>query len=347
MATALSLDRRLFTPHVAYVEDGFRADELRRGGIALLQLPLRSYINRTAWESAVMLRRYIREHRIRMVHTFDHSISIFAIPVSATMPGVLVLSSQRYYFSLLPRRQRWMMNLAHRLASGIVVNAESIRTHLVTEYGHRREKIEVCYNGIDIEQFSPAPKRRGAFSIVVGVVCVLRPEKNLRVLVEAFARVGKGNRELGLLVVGSGPEQELLEKLAQELGVGEQCRFQPSSANVVDYLREIDIFVHPSLSEGLPNAVMEAMACGCCVLSSNVGGSPEVLVEGESGFLFAPTDMETLTERLRSVIADRELRERLGRAAAERIRALFTTAQAARRMEEIYLAALERSQGAS
>jgi glycosyltransferase involved in cell wall biosynthesis len=345
VATAMGLDRAKFTPHVAFVEDGFRAEELRKAQVPLLQLPLNSYFNATTWTSARQLRDYIKAHQIRLVHTFDHSISIFGVPAASMIPGVRVLSSQRFYFSLLTTRHRWMLHAAHRMARGIVVNAEAIRRHLVDEYGYNAGKIQVCHNSIDETQFVPEPRRRVAeadFPVVVGVVCVLRPEKNLGMLLDAFAQVTKGRGgEVGLLLVGSGPEREMLVEKARQLGIADRCRFLPSTATVSDYMRGIDIFVHPSLSEGLPNAVMEAMACGCCVLASDVGGSREVVIDGESGLLFPPDDLAALVSRLQLVIEDAAFRQRLAHAATERVRTHFTTQRAAQRMGAIYLSTLD------
>jgi glycosyltransferase involved in cell wall biosynthesis len=349
VATALALDRARFTPHVAYVEEGIRAEELRRAGVPLLRLPLNSYANGTTWTSARTLRRYIREHRIRLVHTFDFSIGIFGVPACSFLPGVQVFSSQRCYTGLIPPRLHWVLHATHRMAKRIVVNADALRRHLVEDYGHPADKIDVCYNGIDTARFSPGERSRLPdlpFPILAGVVCVLRPEKNLGMLVRAFAKVAAHRDDVGLLLVGSGSEQEALRKQASDLGIGGRCRFVPSVANVVDYLRGIDVFVHPSLSEGLPNAVMEAMACGCCVLSSNVGGSAEVVAEGESGMLFAPDDPATLENKLCAVLTDPSLRQRLAQSAVARIQSLFTTERSAQQMQRIYCSVLEGGPGA-
>jgi L-malate glycosyltransferase len=344
-ATAIALDRNLFEPHVAFVESGFRELELRQAGIPLLQLPLNSYVNRTAWRSAAILRSYIRKHGIRLVHTFDFAITIFGVPACSLLKGTVVLSSQRCYFPLVPARHRWLLHLAHRMAKGIVVNAEALRRHMMEEHGYDGARIHVCPNGIDIEQFSPEPRRRieglEDAALVIGVACVLRPEKNLGALMDAFARVARDQPGVRLLVVGSGPEREPLENQARALGVERQCVFRPSVASVAECLRSIDVFVHPSHSEALPNAIMEAMACGCCVLSSNVGGSPEVVVDGESGLLFAAGDRETLAGQLRATMEDAGLRRRLAQAGVERIRTRFTMPLAARRMEQIYLSYLK------
>jgi glycosyltransferase involved in cell wall biosynthesis len=105
---------------------------------------------------------------------------------------------------------------------------------------------------------------------------------------------------------------------------------------VADWLHAIDIFVLPSLSEALSNSLMEAMACGCCVAASGVGGNPELVVDGETGMLFEPRDAVGLAEVLRLLVRDPTRRHELASNAARLIHSRFSLAAAARRMGEIY-----------
>jgi glycosyltransferase involved in cell wall biosynthesis len=98
----------------------------------------------------------------------------------------------------------------------------------------------------------------------------------------------------------------------------------------------IDVFVLPSLSEGLSNALMEAMACGSCVIASNVGGNPELITDGVTGLLFPSQDRDALIERLHATLADADLRRSLGAAAAGHMRAEFSLGRSAERMQGIY-----------
>ena len=123
-------------------------------------------------------------------------------------------------------------------------------------------------------------------ALVVGVVCVLRPEKGLETLLDAFAEVHAIEPGLKLAIVGSGPCLPDLQERARALGIIERCVFEPATPRVADWLRGIDIFVLPSLSEALSNSLMEAMACGCTVAASRVGGNPELVAHGETGMPF-------------------------------------------------------------
>jgi glycosyltransferase involved in cell wall biosynthesis len=194
--------------------------------------------------------------------------------------------------------------------------------------------IHLCYNGIEAALYPPAPEPR-ADPVVIGVVCALRPEKGVDTLLEAFAGLGL-RPDARLLVVGSGPSLPGLQALAARFGLADRCAFEPATKDVAGRLRQIDIFVLPSLSEAFSNSLMEAMACGCCVVASRVGGNPELVIDGEVGVLFRAGDSAELTRVLDRLLNDSALRAHLAAAGSERIRRQFTMAQATQRMGAIY-----------
>jgi glycosyltransferase involved in cell wall biosynthesis len=204
--------------------------------------------------------------------------------------------------------------------------------------------IHLCYNGIDTRTFQPVlgarPEVLRDAALVVGVVCGLRPEKGLDTLLDAFAAVRGLVPGMKLAIVGSGPCLAGLQDRARALGILPDCVFEPGTPRVADWLHAIDIFVLPSLSEALSNALMEAMACGCCVAASRVGGNPELVAHGETGLLFEPRDAAGLAEVLRLLVRDPVRRGELARNAARLIHSRFSLAAAALRMGEIYSALL-------
>jgi glycosyltransferase involved in cell wall biosynthesis len=172
--------------------------------------------------------------------------------------------------------------------------------------------------------------------LTVGVVCALRPEKDLATLAEGFARAWREWPGLRLVVVGSGPERAPLERRLTELGARGAAHLEPATAEVAPWLRGIDIFVLPSKSEALSNALMEAMACGCVAVASAVGGNPELVREGETGLLFPVGDAAALAGCLLRLARDGEQRRRMAELARRRMETEFTLPAAARRMAEIY-----------
>jgi glycosyltransferase involved in cell wall biosynthesis len=142
--------------------------------------------------------------------------------------------------------------------------------------------------------------------------------------------------DLHVLLVGSGPEEENLKRLAAQLGIVSQCHFQPAEKNVAHWLSQIDIFVLPSSTEAFSNSLMEAMVSECAVVASNVGGTPELITDGETGLLFASGNLSDLTDRIHLLIRDPILRASLAQNASNLIRKRFTIQQSASRMTDIY-----------
>jgi glycosyltransferase involved in cell wall biosynthesis len=338
---ALALDRDRFEPHVGCFTDvGFRAHDLREAGVPILELGVRSLVSRSAPAGAWRMGRYLRQHRIRLVHAFDVPLDLFAIPVARFFHTPVVLSSQRAHRSLTPGVTRQLLRLTDRMVDGIVVNSRSVARELAAEDDVPGSVIRLAYNGVDTDHFQREGSRAELpwtdATVVIGVVCALRPEKGLQTLVEAFERmraVHGGVKPPGvkLLIVGSGPMLDELRARA-----GPDCYFQPAQRDVVPWLRAIDIFVLPSLSEALSNSLMEAMACGCCPVASDVGGNPELVADGTSGLLFPAGDSSALAATLARLVEDAALRRRLAGKAVDRMRTSFTRALSARAMGAIY-----------
>jgi glycosyltransferase involved in cell wall biosynthesis len=339
--TALWLDRALFRPHVAcFRPGGIRARELKRAGVPVLELGVRSLVSRSAFSGARRLGRYLRRHRIQVVHAFDVPSVLFAVPVARLYSVPVVLSSQRAHRALTPGLTRHLLRLTDRLADGIVVNSQAVARELLAEDGVPRSLLHLAYNGIDTGRFRPEGFRAALPwsepRLVIGVACALRSEKGLFTLLDAFARVQERCPQARLLIVGSGPMAGPLDERASHLRLGSACHFQPAVEEVAPWLRAMDIFVLPSLSEALSNSLMEAMACGCCGVASEVGGNPELIEHGRTGLLFPAGDSPALAAALESLIGSGALRHRLSEAGADFIRDGFSSQAAARRMGRIY-----------
>ena len=344
---AKALDRSRFEPHVGcFRPEGLRGPELRAAGVPIAQFPVHSFASPSALSSAWQLARYIRRHHIRLVHTYDFPLTIYAVPVAHFFTSAIVLSSARCHRDLIPHKYLKLVRRTDRIVDGIVVNCEFLKRHLVEDERVPPGRIELCYNGLDPEQFrpmeSPRPAALPSNALVIGVVCALRPEKGLVTLIKAFAGIRNLGPPLKLAIVGSGPMREQLEAEARTLGISDDCVFAPATREVADWLRAIDIFVLPSLSEALSNSLMEAMACGCCVVASNVGGNPELVRPGETGLLFEPRDVAGLSAALRTLIQDQPLRRRLQEAGARTLAERFSMQASAEKMAEIFARFIEQ-----
>ena len=331
---ARALDRRRFEPHVGAIHaDGMRARELRAAGVPIVELPVRSFGSHTALLGAWKLYRYIREHGIRLVHSFDVPMNIFAAPVAWLARKPVVLTSQRAHRSLTAGLYHRLLRVTDRITDGIVVNCEFMRRHLMEDEGVPGRLIQLCYNGLDTAVFQPG-EREGQSTI--GVVCALRPEKDLGTLIAAFERVAAVEKGVRLLIVGSGPELAGLQALARELDVADKCCFEPAADDVVPWLQSIDIFVLPSRSEAFSNSLMVAMACGCCAVASRVGGNPELIRNEGMGCLFEAGNEADLAAILADLIANPGRRRAMAEAGGGFVRSELSIAASVQRMEEIY-----------
>jgi L-malate glycosyltransferase len=335
---AKNLNPERFQVHVgAVVTKGMRASELAAAGIPLLELPVHSLYGPSTLRGFRVLRSYLKTHRIQVVHAFDPAFNIFAAPVARFSGTPVVVTSQRCYRELISPKYHPLLLFSHRIADAVVGNCEAMRAHLRSDYGVPDRKIRVLYNGLDASVFHAAGRQKPQNdALVIGSVGLLRPEKRLSLLVEAFAEVRRRNPALKLVLVGSGPELSRLRAQAAGLGLGDACLFEPAAATVVPWLRSIDIFVLPSRSEALSNSLLEAMACGCCPVASRVGGNPELVIPGETGLLFESGDARGLARALETLIRNPDLRLRLAAQAAA-ASAGFSVVAAAQRAEQMYL----------
>lgn len=342
-ALATTLDRNRFEPHIATVVGGFREAEVEAAGVPVMRLPVRGYMDRSIVGVVKQLRAFIRSKKVGVVHVFDPSLAPLAA-LAALGTGAQLLTSQRFEMATVQGKYRYGLLAAHAVARKIVVNSEYLRRYLQDRYHLAGRRIELCHNGLDPDLFLSEPRERlrevATGALVVGSVCVLRPEKNLDILLQAFQRTRHLFPGSLLLIVGSGPEEERLKSTARKLEIADECVFLPTTTDVARVLRSIDIFVHPSLSEGLPNGVMEAMAAGTAVLASRVGGIPELIEDRVSGLLAEPGSLGDFTTQLKILLTCPEVRERVAQAGSARIRQSFTLDASARRMEQIYLGCL-------
>lgn len=341
------LDRCRFEVRVACFRcQGIRAGELRAAGVPIVEIPLRSLRDRSLLAATRRLLACLRAQQIDLVHTFDAPSTLFGVLLARAVRTPVVLASQRAHRELSPSWLRHLLRLTDQMTDAIVVNCEFLKRHLVEDEKVSAERIRVCYNGLELDRFSPEGRGKPAefapARLVVGTVCVLRPEKGLDVLVEAYARLRHAFPDVVLLVVGDGPVRESLLRQAAQLGLGESFQLLPAQSEVAGLLRAIDIFVLPSRSEALSNALMEAMACGCAVVATRVGGNPELVEDGKTGLLVAPGDAGELASALRFLVENGPARARLAESAATFVRSRFSAEASAQRLGEIYEEFLSR-----
>jgi glycosyltransferase involved in cell wall biosynthesis len=219
-----------------------------------------------------------------------------------------------------------------RWTSGYFGVAETQRRYLVDELGYPDDKIRIIHNGIDPAQFSTSSDHsvRAEFGIaeddpVVGIVARLRPEKDHVTLLRAARTVVDELPRARFLLIGDGESRPQLEALCTELRISPNVHFAGSRHDVPRLLPAIDVFVLSSVTvECFPIALLEAMACARPAVCTRVGGIPEMINDGETGYLVPPQDPQQLAARLLRLMQDPQTARRMGRAARARVEAEFT-----------------------
>jgi glycosyltransferase involved in cell wall biosynthesis len=238
------------------------------------------------------IRRLVRDERTDLINTHNHLVHHYGlaagraagIPVVNTVHGIDTLSIQ-FWAGLIYRGCCW-------ISDSIISVCEPVKEELSRRYGLPERKLAVVQNGIDLERFLRVPSREPREEVVFGTVGRLVPVKDHHNLLRAFAELLPRNRHCRLKFLGSGPLKDELESAASGLGIAHAVEFRGFSSDVPGFLNELDVFVLPSRSEGLPLTLIEAMASGLPAIATKVGGIPSVLTSG--GWLCPPQDSRQL-----------------------------------------------------
>jgi glycosyltransferase involved in cell wall biosynthesis len=207
--------------------------------------------------------------------------------------------------------------------------------------GVPQERRAFIPNGVDLDRFAPAaPCERQALRAQLGLPDVpiavfsgrLAPEKRIDLLLATWPEVRAAHPDALLLLVGEGPEQERYARAAGCMG----ARFAGAVADVAPYLRAADLFVLPSATEGLSNALLEALAAGLPAVATSVGGTPDILANGESGLLVPAGDPPALLRALLALLGDGALRERFGKSGRARVSGAYALPATALRLRALY-----------
>jgi glycosyltransferase involved in cell wall biosynthesis len=221
-----------------------------------------------------------------------------------------------------PSWQRWFDRKTVRWAEKVVFNSRSIVGYACQNEGVRQEQVAVIPNGVD-DLFAQNGTLRGEYrqqlglqpeTLLLGSVARLYPQKNLSLLLRAFAKLST-DQEWKAVLIGDGPERSSLLSLGRELGLTDRLIWLGTRDDVEGWLAAMDIFVHTANFEGMPNAVMEAMAMKLPVVASAVDGTRDLIEDGVSGYLVASGNVDAFAERIRELMENPDRARRLGETA--------------------------------
>jgi glycosyltransferase involved in cell wall biosynthesis len=275
--------------------------------------PVRSFRQLAAFSTQlVAFARWCRLTRIAVVHTVDMPATIFGLPGAAAAGVPRRIANRREIDPGRTMLKLGIQRAVYGFAHTIVANCDAVALRLRRE-GVPARKVSVIRNGVDFESIQPNPKREPLRRIVV--VANLRREKGHDVLIDAASAVVARFPDARFFIIGDGPEREKLRARAGACGVSPVVSFIGHCDDIPARLASADILVLPSRSEGLPNAVLEAMAAALPIVASNVGGVPELIRHDRTGLLVPPGEPTALAAQLCRLMDDSALAYRLGTAA--------------------------------
>ena len=238
-----------------------------------------------------------------------------------------------------------LRNLDRMVAPSRQVEAE------LCAFGFSLERIVRIPNGVDLSQFAPASDRdavRRALRVRGRVVCCvgrLDPQKGLAVLVEAWRRVVAAFPDVHLWLIGKGPQEHELRRVAERLGLADRVWFGGGQPDVRSYLQAADIFVLPSLAEGMSNALLEAMACGLPCVATRIGGNEELITDRVNGVLVAAGDSNALADAIIRLFNDSAMAARMGRQTRQTVEQHYDLHAIADRYLTVYEDVLRHANG--
>lgn len=310
-------------------ERGAWADEAERDGVPVTVLGRRPGFRPGL---GFRLAAAARAHRARVLHCHQYTPFVYGVLAKCTNPGLRIVFTEHGRLADSPPspRRRVANAFFGRAAGHFFAVSDELRRFLERE-GFPAGRLRVLPNGIDIGP-RPAPGSRedarrrlgiGTEAPLVGTAARLDPVKGLETLVAAFDRLRGARPDARLLVLGDGPERSALEADIARRGLGAAVTLAGHRGDVRDLLPALDLYVNSSTYEGVSLTILEAMAAEVAVVATAVGGTPEVVADGETGRLVPPRDADALFLAIDTLLGDAALRARLAGAGRRRAEERF------------------------
>ena len=325
IATVCGLDDYNFTVGYGAEYDPDQASRLEKEGITTKRFPLIRHYNPVTTVPAVLsLARYLRREDFDIVHTHSTEAGIIG-RFAAALAGVPTIVHTVHGVPFADDRSELLNRFVlacERQAAGytdrIATNADVIADDYLARGIGRRDQYTTVYSGVDLDAFAdaePADDLPGDRPRIV-MVGRLADGKGHEVLLDAVESLGEFGGSV--CIAGDGPLYDSLAADVGDRGLSDQVYLTGFRDDVPHVLAASDVLVLPSFREGTPRVITEAMASGLPVIATDIAGIPEQVADGESGYLIPTEDPTTLADRLETLLADAELRERMGAQGLER-----------------------------
>ena len=305
-----------------------------------VDLKTKSELSPKLIKTVLMMRPFLKKERFDVIHAHTRVAQVVSLILSRA-EGIPFVSTCHGFF-----KKRLGRRLLPSWGKRVVAISEAVRDDLISKFKVDKEKIDLIYTGIELDKFvgGITEKKRIALkerwrlrdSTVIGTIGRLSSVKGQDTLLRAFKKLPRDLLNKKLVLVGGGPEEERLKRLTHRLGLTDNVMFAPSVNDTIDALAIMDIFVLPSIEEGLGLSLVEAMAAGVPCVASKIGGIENLIEDGVSGLLVDPGDDDGLANAINFVLKHGEAVENFKEKAKKRIIENFNIDDMVSRIEETY-----------
>jgi glycosyltransferase involved in cell wall biosynthesis len=321
---------------------GVFGEELIQEGVTVVHIPRRPGKD---WRLIFKLANFIRKVKIDVVHTHGETpwfYGALATQILFMAPVKCITTIHGYGGgdrASVSDYKLW--RFLAKMTAKIVVVADNLRAEMV-KVGFSRQQVSTILNGVDPQLKTENSQTRPFWGLsdddfVIGIVARLSPIKNHQLLFRAVKTLVLKDPTTKLLVVGDGPERPVLEGLAQQLDLNNNIVFCGEQSQAQTFYPLFDVFVLPSLSEGISMTLLEAQAAKVPVVASAVGGNCEVICDGETGLLFTSGDVDGLYRHLETLCSSVDTRKKLINNGFERVRDMFNIQMMIKQYLQIYV----------
>ena len=316
------------------------ASQFREAGVEVRSLGLS---RKTDIGVVLRLRALLKEIRPDVLHTYLLHGNILGRLIGRLVGVPVIIGSER----TIGQARKWgrlATRLTNPLTDAVEVNSEIGGRAIERDLGVPSEKIELVRSGLDLSVFSSASRRdelRSEFGVTADQHLIvymgrLRTVKGVEFGIRAFATALEQLPNIRMVLTGEGDQRNFLSSLVSKLGISEQVEFLGVRNDVPELLGAADSVLMPSLTEGFPRTAIEAMAAGKPVIATNVGGTPEAIIDGETGILVPARDSDALASAIVRLVGDSDLQARLGAAGRERAAQNYSVDKYVSRLDEMY-----------
>lgn len=351
VSLANKLDLECFNPIICCFKPNGILKERVKSGIEVIEINKRGGQD---FGLPLRLKKIFEDREIHVVHTHNWGTCCEGI-LGAKLASVPVIIHQEHgtFIELVGSKKRRLLGqrIALSYVDQVIAISEDLKKKMVKALKISPQKIKVIINGVDIQKFSPSIERRqekraelgiGNNELIIGMVGRLEPVKNHKMFLSAMPELLKRFPTIRAILVGDGILKAELISIATELGIKDKILFLGVRNDIAELLSAMDLFVLPSLTEGICIAILEAMACELPVVVTAVGGNPEIVFHEKTGLLVSTKDVEGLVSAIETMLADKEKRKEYGKKAREMVEERFSLQRMVNEQESLYKFLLQK-----